>query len=78
VASDVQWVILVADDDEEDYFLAKEALEASGAKADLSTVEKEMELMDCLLESFCSKSNKFPSLILLDLNMPRLALNSGL
>jgi CheY-like chemotaxis protein len=61
----------MADDDQEDCFLAKEALEASGAKVVLSTVDNGMELMDRLSESSWPKSDKLPNLILLDLNMPR-------
>jgi len=71
VTSEDQLTILMADDDEEDCLLAKEALEASGAMAVLSTVEDGMELMDLLLEISPSPSNKLPNLILLDLNMPR-------
>lgn len=61
--------ILMADDDEDDCFLAKEAFEASGAEAGFSYVENGMELMDYLSER--SKSGVLPDLILLDLNMPR-------
>ena len=71
MVSEDQRTILMADDDEEDCFLAKEALEASGAMAVLSTVENGIKLMDCLLGSSSSKANKLPNLILLDLNMPR-------
>ena len=70
VAED-QRTILMADDDEEDCFLAKEALEESGVMAVLSTVEDGIQLMDYLLRNSQSKTNKLPNLILLDLNMPR-------
>jgi CheY-like chemotaxis protein len=71
MVSEDQRTILMADDDEEDCFLAKEALEASGVMAVLSTVEDGIQLMDYLLRSSPSKTNKLPNLILLDLNMPR-------
>jgi CheY-like chemotaxis protein len=71
MTSEDQRTILMADDDEEDRFLAKEALEASGARTVLSIVGDGMELMDYLLECSLSKSNGLPDLILLDLNMPR-------
>ena len=57
--------ILMADDDEEDCFLAKEALSASGQEAVLLTVEDGVELMEFL------SVNPRPDIILLDLNMPR-------
>jgi CheY-like chemotaxis protein len=61
----------MADDDEEDCFLAKEAFEACGANAAFAFVEDGMELMDYLLERSRSEPNGLPALILLDLNMPR-------
>ncbi len=61
----------MADDDEEDCFLAKEAIEASGAMADFSCIEDGIELMDYLSERSRSKPGELPDLILLDLNMPR-------
>ena len=66
-----QRIVLMADDDEEDCFLAKEAFEASGANAAFSCVEDGMELTDYLSERSRSKANELPALILLDLNMPR-------
>ena len=71
MVSEDQRTILMADDDEEDRFFAKEALEASGTTAVLSAVEDGIQLMDCLLRSSPPKSHKLPNLILLDLNMPR-------
>ena len=71
MVSEDQRTILMADDDEEDCFLAKEALEASGVMAVLSTVEDGIQMMDYLLRNSPSKTNKLPNLILLDLNMPR-------
>ncbi len=57
-------IILMADDDEDDLFLAKEALKLSEASASLYSVENGIELM-----AYLSK-NKPPDIILLDLNMP--------
>ena len=71
MVSEDQRTILMADDDEEDCFLAKEALEASGVMAVLSKVEDGIQLMDYLSRNSPSKTNKLPNLILLDLNMPR-------
>ena len=67
-------LILMAEDDSDDRLLAREALEESGFAAELRFVENGAELMDYLLAR-----NRFgangdappPSLILLDLNMPR-------
>ena len=65
-----QQAVLMADDDEEDCFLAKEAFEASGVKATFSCVEDGMKLMDYLSKRSRSKPTGLPDLILLDLNMP--------
>ncbi|HEX3109558.1 MAG TPA: response regulator, partial [Thermoanaerobaculia bacterium] len=66
-------VILLADDDEEDRMLAKDALAESRVVNDLRCVEDGDELLDYLY-----RRNKYagdpappPGLILLDLNMPR-------
>ena len=61
----------MADDDEEDCFLAKEAFEASGARAIFSCVGDGIELMDYLLKRSQSSLGELPDLVLLDLNMPR-------
>ncbi len=58
--------ILIADDDEDDKFLLKSAFEESGIDAPLSFVDNGQELMEFLL-----KAKKLPSIILLDLNMPK-------
>jgi CheY-like chemotaxis protein len=63
--------ILMADDDEEDCFLAKEAFKAIGMTPYFSFVADGIELMDSLAELSGSNSNRLPDLILLDLNMPR-------
>jgi CheY-like chemotaxis protein len=63
--------VLMADDDEEDCFLAKEAFSESGAKGIFSCVEDGVKLMDYLSGRSCSEQDGLPDLILLDLNMPR-------
>lgn len=69
VRAENQRIVLMADDDEEDCFLAREAFSESGVKAAFSCVEDGMELMDYLSEH--SQPRALPDLILLDLNMPR-------
>jgi CheY-like chemotaxis protein len=66
--------ILMAEDDSDDRLLAQDALKECGMVMDLRFVEDGVELMDYL-----QKKNKYsaagkapkPSLIILDLNMPR-------
>jgi|WetSurMetagenome_2_1015567.scaffolds.fasta_scaffold11824_2 CheY-like chemotaxis protein len=67
----MQKSVLMADDDEEDCFLATEAFTECGAKAVFKCVDDGIKLMDYL--SGCSRSGQegLPDLILLDLNMPR-------
>jgi CheY-like chemotaxis protein len=58
--------ILIADDDEDDRLLLKEAFEAAGSSLNLAFVQNGLEVFDSL------KSNKdCPKVIMLDLNMPR-------
>jgi CheY-like chemotaxis protein len=58
--------ILIADDDEDDRLLLKEAFEAAGSRLDLAFAQNGHEVFDSL------KSNKeCPKVIMLDLNMPR-------
>ena len=59
-------LVLMADDDEDDCTLAKDAFKASGAPGIIHCVEDGIDLMDYLYNS-----NPHPALILLDLNMPR-------
>jgi len=63
--------ILMADDDEEDCFLATEAFAESGTKAAFSCVQDGIKLMDYLSSCSDSRQSSLPDLILLDLNMPR-------
>lgn len=57
--------VLMADDDEDDCILAKDAFAESGAQGVLGFVENGLELMSSLF-----RSAALPALILLDLNMP--------
>ena len=67
-------VILVADDDEDDCFLIRDALVENGFTGDFRFVLDGRELMEALLcgiEGECSRVEPKPDLILLDLNMPK-------
>jgi CheY-like chemotaxis protein len=67
-------VILMADDDPDDRLLANDAVQESGLEGDLRFVENGEELLDYLLHrgKFSNPGEApRPSLILLDLNMPR-------
>lgn len=67
--------ILLADDDEDDRMLAKDALTDSRLANDLHMVVDGEELMDYLLrrgEYEAQADSPRPGLILLDLNMPRM------
>jgi CheY-like chemotaxis protein len=61
----------MADDDEDDCFLAKDAFLENGSKVDFSCIEDGQELTDYLAAHSESESHGLPNLILLDLNMPR-------
>ncbi len=66
--------ILMADDDDDDRFLAKEALREARLANDLKFVEDGEELLDYLYHRGRYPDEKDaprPGLILLDLNMPR-------
>lgn len=59
--------ILLADDDEGDRLIFKEALEELEIKHSIHTVNNGMQLMDYLT----NKDTLLPDLIFIDLNMPR-------
>ncbi len=66
--------IIIAEDDEDDYLLTIEALKEAGVDTQIKWVKDGEELMNYLEPIGVSKKNSragFPSLILLDLNMPR-------
>ena len=62
--------LLIAEDDEDDRFLATEAFKESGSKVPLRFVNDGESLIN-LLESEIKEANELPYLILLDLNMPK-------
>lgn len=67
-------VILIAEDDEDDYLLTRDAFEEAGVGSELRWVKDGEELMDYLLRRGTyanSSASPQPSLILLDLNMPK-------
>jgi two-component system, response regulator len=67
--------ILVADDDEEDRMLIKDAMEESKLLNPLHFVVDGQEVMDYLLRKgkfVDAEKNPLPGLILLDLNMPKM------
>lgn len=63
--------VLMADDDEDDRLLARDAFEECDADVDLRFVEDGEELLDYLHGHGRFTGAPRPSLILLDLNMPR-------
>jgi len=66
--------ILIAEDDEDDYLLTIEALKETGVNTQIKWVKDGEELMDYLepIGTAVKKTSpEFPSLILLDLDMPR-------
>lgn len=66
--------ILIAEDDEDDYMLTMEALKEAGVNTEIKWVKDGEELMNYLEpvgKAIKQTSADFPSLILLDLNMPR-------
>ena len=68
-------MILIADDDEDDRLLTKQALEEAHLSNDVRFVEDGVELMDYLhrRNAYAGENGKAPrpGLILLDLNMPK-------
>ena len=66
-------LVLMADDDDDDCALAKDAFAESGAQGAIRCVENGIELIDFLARSgkFEKEAVPVPALILLDLNMPR-------
>ena len=63
--------ILIADDDADDRLLIKQAFRECNLTSELYFVEDGEELMDFLYQRQPYESAMRPSLILLDLNMPR-------
>jgi CheY-like chemotaxis protein len=61
----------MTDDDKDDCFLAQEAFLEISQQITFSCLEDGIKLMDYLSEHSSLEDNRFPSMILLDLNMPR-------
>ncbi|MEP6794366.1 MAG: response regulator [Saprospiraceae bacterium] len=59
--------VLLADDDEDDRMIFKDALEEVRIKTRLTMVKDGIQLMDYLLQDECD----YPGIVFLDLNMPR-------
>src|SRR5476651_1024068 len=65
--------ILIAEDDADDRFLIKKAMEESGGGETINFVENGVELMDHLNNIKAEKiATNYPIFILLDLNMPKM------
>ena len=64
-------IVLMVDDDQDNYFLANEAFMACGIQLDFHYLADGIKLMDYLSEDSQSEADGPPTLILLDLNMPR-------
>jgi CheY-like chemotaxis protein len=66
-------VVLMAEDDEEDRMMARDALAEAAANVELRCVENGEELLDYLRKRgrWAGSDAPMPGLILLDLNMPR-------
>jgi CheY-like chemotaxis protein len=73
MTSDHGGVILVAEDDDDDYSLLAQALKDSGAAVAVARVKDGDEAMDYLLGrgAYGAAGARLPTLILLDLNMPK-------
>ena len=68
-------IIIMADDDPDDYYLMKKALSETGIQGKLFQLFDGVELMDYLLykgKYIDSEKAPRPKLILLDLNMPKM------
>jgi len=64
-------MVLMADDDEDDRVLTRDAFDDCGVDVDLRFVEDGQELLEYLHGDGAWRGRPTPSLILLDLNMPR-------
>ncbi len=66
-------IVLMAEDDEEDRMMARDALGEAAAGVELRCVENGEELLDYLRRRgrWASEDAPTPGLVLLDLNMPR-------
>lgn len=68
-----KFLLLMADDDRDDYFLTCEAAESAGTPCEIRSVQNGQELLEYLRHAEKYSDNgdfPMPDLILLDLNMP--------
>ncbi len=74
ITGDNSWVILLAEDDEDDYLITKRAFQKSHISNPLHHVKNGEELMDYLRRNgqYANENPPSPVLILLDLNMPKM------
>ncbi|MEO6040218.1 MAG: response regulator [Saprospiraceae bacterium] len=66
-------LILIAEDDADDRYLTKAAFEENASRCEIDFVEDGDEVFDFLYSrgKFATSKSKMPSLIMLDLNMPK-------
>lgn len=65
--------ILMAEDDLDDIFLVKKALEDAKIQSNFHVVHDGQELLEELNKQVLSGGNAFPDLILVDIDMPRIS-----
>ncbi len=66
-------LILIADDDPDDRMFLEQALRENGFRSEIRSVEDGEDLLDYLHQrgNYTPKTAPYPSLLILDLNMPR-------
>jgi CheY-like chemotaxis protein len=67
-----QLTILMADDDEDDRDLARDAFEVAGLEGEIRFVLDGQDLLDYLRDRDRQRATDRPGIIVLDLNMPRM------
>lgn len=67
-------LILIVDDDADDRFMMKEAFEENKIQMEIAFAENGIDLINFLNSEgkYQNKGNELPSLIILDLNMPKM------
>jgi CheY-like chemotaxis protein len=68
-----KYKILIAEDDMDDWEIAKEAFERSGAFKEIEHAKNGEELLNLLYNRIKTCPDRLPDLILLDLNMPKIS-----
>jgi two-component system response regulator len=64
--------LVICDDDVDDQFLLKKAIEHTGLKCEITCVDNGLQLMELLLKNENETRPSTPDLVFLDLNMPLL------